>query len=361
MQSEAEQTVLWWSRSGRDYSRDRIVRTCLAELGWSVIDFQPKVSSLGATEASLRRIPATRVVWVPCFRQRDVAAAARWAGRRRIPLIFDPLISAYDKQVFERKKFPEESRRARRLLQQETQQFATADVLIADTELHADYFSQTHGIARDKITVVPVGAEESVFQPAPQRRFSPPLRALFYGSFIELQGPEFITRAAVQTPGVQWTFIGSGPLLEQCQRIAADAAHITWSARVPYETLNARIADSDVVLGVFGTGRKAGRVIPNKVYQPLACGRPVVSRLSDAYPEEIRSSDADNSGIVFVPPGDPKALSDAVCELADSPQRLSRAAAAARATYERFFSYECVRSCVAAALDTALRRSRNNG
>jgi hypothetical protein len=139
-------SVLWWGRFDPDYSRNRILRKLLPELGWNIVDFHPRFSPLGDLEARLKRIGKPDLVWVPCFRQRDLAAASRWARRHGVPLLFDPLISAYDKQIFERKKYAPQSRQARRLHRWEQSLFKQADILLADTQPHADYFSEEFDI-----------------------------------------------------------------------------------------------------------------------------------------------------------------------------------------------------------------------
>ena len=150
--------------------------------------------------------------------------------------------------------------------------------MIADTSPHADYFHKTFDVPRQRIVVIPVGAEESHFQPQPQRAPDETVHVMFYGSFIGLQGPEVIARAASRLPEVRWTFLGDGFLKSACVELAGQAEHVEFVPWVPYDELPRRIASADVLLGVFGTSDKAGRVIPNKVYQSLACGRPVLTR-----------------------------------------------------------------------------------
>lgn len=339
-------SVLWWSRGGRDYSRDRIVRNAFRSLGWNIQDFRPRVSQVGDLEASLRRTARPDVVWVPCFRQRDAAAARRWATRHNVPLVLDPLISAWDKQVFERRKFDVSSRSARRLLHWESRLFRAADIVVADTQCHAEFFCEAHGVESEKTAVIPVSAEETIFRMQPSDGSNHPIRALFYGSFIGLQGPQYIAEAARQTDEVNWTFIGSGPLLSQCHEIAGDCSHVQFVSRIPYETLPDRIADADILLGVFGTSEKANRVIPNKVYQALACGRPVVTREANAWPHELRAIDDSKTGVTYVPPGNPQAIAAAVRYLAQPGIDLSIRSRAARATFEQHFSESRVQAAV---------------
>jgi glycosyltransferase involved in cell wall biosynthesis len=341
--------MLWWGRFDPDYSRNRIVRQCLAELGWRIDDFQPHLSFCGDLEARWKIADRPELVWVPCFRQRDIAAASRWARRLHIPLLADPLISAYDKQVFEREKYPPGSRAAQRLLAWERDLLQRADLVLADTHGHADYFHDTLGVKRERLHVVPIGAEEALFVAKPKRPGTP-LEIFFYGSFIGLQGPQTIIEAAqrYQGPAVRWHLAGAGPLLDQCRALAAEHPDIVFENWIPYPELPARIHRADLLLGIFGATAKAGRVIPNKVYQALACGRPVVTMTSPAYPAELR--ERRDCGILWVPPADPDALAQAVAQCAAQQAQLPELGAQARACYERYFSMASVRSALVEAL-----------
>ena len=348
----AGRQMLWWGRFDPAYSRNGVLRKHLAALGWSVTDFFPRFCPFGDIEAALRRLPKPDAVWVPSFRQRDVAAARRWCDRKGVPLIFDPLISSYDKQVFERRKLAEGSRAAQRLLAQERALFAKADILLADTACHADFFEQTLCVSKEKIHVVYVGADETLFEAVPARTSVGPVEALFYGSFIPLHGAETIIEAArvYQGPPVRWCLLGDGPEKPACVAAAAGLPHVAFENPIPYAQLPSRILRADILLGVFGTTQKAGRVIPNKVFQSLASGHPVITRSSAAYPPETQSSPA----FAFVPPGNPQALAAAVAAWALQRESLAGRAQAARALYETYFSAWVVRNQLARSLE-ALR------
>lgn len=345
-------TVLWWGRSDPGYSRNRILRKLLGELGWQITDFRPTLSGLADWEARLRRFPKPDLVWVPCFRQRDLAAASRFARAHDVPLVFDPLISAYDKQVDERGKLSLDSPRAKRLLAWERKLFQLADQIIADTPAHADYFAEVLGVSRDKVAVVYVGAEETLFTPHPIMPKQPgePLEVLFYGSFIPLQGPETIIEAArlYQGPHVKWTLIGQGPLRRKCEEKAAGMNNVMFEDWLPYEKLPARIGQADILLGVFGSTPKAGRVIPNKVYQSLACGRAVVTSSANAYPEPLRIGE--NTGLVWTTAGNAHSLAEQVAALAADRDRLNALGNAAAETSRQFFSRDAIRNQLAATM-----------
>ena len=97
-----------------------------------------------------------------------------------------------------------------------------------------------------------------------------------------------------------------------------------WIDWVPAAQLPAIVAGHDVCLGIFGTGPKALRVVPNKVFQGAAAGCAIVT--SDTPPQRRVLADA----AVLVPPGDAEALAAALLRLADDRDELARLRAAAR-------------------------------
>jgi len=327
------------------------------ELGWRIATFRPRVSRFGDWEARLRRLAPPDLVWVPGFRQRDLAAAARWAHAHGIALIADPLISAYAKQVFERHKWAPDSRAAERLRRSEGALFALADAVVADTPAHAAFFHEALGVPEEKLHLIWLGAEEAHFRPTP---LPPPSEAgpeaLFWGSFLPLHGPQTIVAAAqiYHGPPLRLTLIGSGPLYAACAQSATGLApNITFTLAppIPYERLPERVSSAHFVLGYFGDTPQAARAISNKVFQGMASGRPVVTRTAPSYPPEVRDKPATETGLLWVPPADPAALAATLATLAgDSPQHWQRLGAAAAATFRTHFAEAVIRAQLAALL-----------
>ena len=225
--------------------------------------------------------------------------------------------------------------------------FSRADLVIADTTLHAQFFIEILNASAEKTHVIPVGAEEPLFSEQPYDS-SQRTEVLFFGSFIHLQGPDVIIKAARLVPELQWIMLGNGPLLESCRNLARGMDNISFEHWLPYSELPGRIGTADILLGIFGQSPKAGRVIPNKVYQALACGRPVITRHSDAYPASIR--DNSDNGITFIPPGDAPALAAAVRAMVGPGVPLSLRCHRARQIYECCFSEEMLKKALHDAL-----------
>jgi glycosyltransferase involved in cell wall biosynthesis len=70
-------------------------------------------------------------------------------------------------------------------------------------------------------------------------------------------------------------------------------------------------------------------VIPNKAFQALACGTPLVTADTPAARELLTDDDT----ALLVPPGDPRALADALRRLAAEPDTAARIASAGHTVY----------------------------
>jgi len=184
-------------------------------------------------------------------------------------------------------------------------------------------------VPAERLVVVPVGAEPDRFPAVPPPPGPP--TALFYGKLAPLHGVATVLDAA-RRPGVPPVrLIGDGQLGGWlADELARDRPPgLTWERWVPYERLGEEVGAAAICLGVFGTGDKASRVVPNKVWQAMAAGRPVVTADTPAAREELE----DGRTALLVPPGDPAALAAALARLAADGDLRDRMGRAARAAY----------------------------
>ncbi len=232
-----------------------------------------------------------QAVLLPYFAYLDILVLWPFAKLRRTPLILDAFIPLYDTLVHDRKMLSPRNPLAWLAWGWEWLALHAADMVIFDTRAHQDYFSKTFGLNPHKCGVVYVGVEPEFFQPqsANVRKDTTRTTVLFYGQFIPLHGIETIIEAAqlCNDDTIDWVLIGTGQEANKIQKMLEEkpVQNLQWIKWVNYEELNSWIQQADICLGIFGKSEKANRVIPNKVFQILASGKPLVTRDSDAMRE----------------------------------------------------------------------------
>jgi glycosyltransferase involved in cell wall biosynthesis len=314
--------VLYFGTYERGYPRNAQVISCLRGAGVEVIErhvpvwdgrehkFSAGLGSalrLARAELSLlRRVDVdfdALVVGYPG--QLDLPAARRLARGR--PVVLNPLVSLADTLVSDRARFAEGSVAGRTLRAIDRAAFRAADLVVADTHAQAAFFAE---IGARRVEVCFVGAEERLF--APPWEQPDELTCLFVGKLIPLHGLETILGAARLVPEIRFRVVGSGQLDSLLETRPPNVDWIRW---VEYERLPGELRAAGCALGIFGTSAKASRVIPNKVFQALACGAPVVTADTPAARELLTHDES----ALLVPQGDAEALAGALRRLANDP------------------------------------------
>jgi glycosyltransferase involved in cell wall biosynthesis len=268
------------------------------------------------------RAPAHDAVIVGYMGHLDVLVLWPFAKLRGVPVIWDAFLSIYNTVVEDRRILAPSNPLAWLLFAWEWLACRSVRTVVLDTRAHGEYFSDRFGLRRENLSSVLVGAETESFPPASGHEAgSGPLTVLFYGQFIPLHGIDTIVRAAQAAArtkdgeAIRWVIIGGGQEKERIHSLIGEApAAIELIPWVAFETLHEHIARADICLGIFGDTAKAARVIPNKVFQVVSAGAPLITRESPAIRELLS---ADMPGIRLVPPADPEALLEAVRELRD--------------------------------------------
>jgi glycosyltransferase involved in cell wall biosynthesis len=352
MSTDRRPRLLWLGTYESDYPRTRVLQEGLRALGAEPLSCHAPVWELTRHKAgdflSARRAPATlrryAAAWAAVARAQrrigevDAVVAgypaqldAPWAWlaarARRVPLVVDAMISLSDTLGGDRARAGGAAVRALELVDRAA--VRAGSLVMTDTQAHADWFRSQFGVPPERLAVVRVGAEEDRFPSAPPAPDGP---VLFYGKLSPLHGVGTVL-AAAREPGVPPVrLIGEGQLgtwlaAELARDAPAGVTHVPW---VPYERLAGELAAATVALGVFGASAKAARVVPNKVYQAMAVGRPIVT----ADTPGVREVLTDERDALLVPAADPGALAAALRRLAADAELRARLGAAARDRYE---------------------------
>jgi glycosyltransferase involved in cell wall biosynthesis len=299
----------------------------LAWRAWRLLRQEPSIEWIWVTEGGHRLVPWVRLL-------------ARASGRK---VVFDPFLSRYNTRVEDRGLHRPGGFQALICRWQDWSSTHAADLLVFDTEEHRDYFYRNYRL-RQPWLILPVGVPETVFHPQDRLSVRDPypagtdFRVLFYGSYIPLQGAEWIVEAAALLKGeaIRFTLVGDGQTFPAtaARARALGLDNLDFVKPVPETDLPAYLAHADLCLGIFGDTAKAANVVPNKVVQASAMGRPILTRDSPA----IRRYFRDGVSLALTAPGDARALADAILALRARPASLAALGAEARKVFEAGFS-----------------------
>ena len=203
------------------------------------------------------------------------------------------------------------------------------------------------GISAERVTVVSNGVDPAMYFPAND---APPASALearkgtvvvgYLGNFGAGQGLGVVLDAARRLAAgrepVRFVLAGDGT---DRDRICAEAERLSLPnmdilPAVPKEHTRAFYNNCDVCLVPLAPLPIFSGALPTKLFEIMACGRPVVASASGLVPEVLAASGAGWS----VPPGDGEALARALSQLVHRPagERAAMGARGTRYVNERF-------------------------
>jgi len=264
-------------------------------------------------------------IFVPAFRHKDVLLAKLIGLLTNKPVVFDPLVSRYETKVLDQKRVPAYSMQARYNFKIDRLSFKLADIILVDTFAHADFYAREFGINRSKFSRVPVGVSDELFsliktEGKEESRKGNNFLVQFYGSFLPLQGIEYIVQAArivgTRDKTICFELIGSGQTFAMIKGLIEELEfkNIVLRNWVPFNELPELISRADICLGIFGNTEKARRVVPNKVFQCLSLKKPVITGRTPAILEFF----VDRENILLCEPANADSLARAIMVLKDN-------------------------------------------
>lgn len=234
---------------------------------------------------------------------------------RKKTVIMDFFISMYDTLVCDRKKVRKDSFFAGLLHQIDEKTLAYADRVVVDTRAHGDFFCKEFGAKPEKMDVLYLQANKSIYYPREQKKKSmlqDKFIVLYFGSILPLQGVDVVIQAAelLQDYSNIYFYI-IGPVNSGLKKMHQDnVEYIDWLSQ---EKLAEYIAMADLCLAGHFSGEieKARRTIPGKAYIYDAMEKKILLGENAANHELFEAG----NGKYFVQMGNPRALADKIVEI----------------------------------------------
>jgi glycosyltransferase involved in cell wall biosynthesis len=269
-----------------------------------------------------------------------VGVIAHW---RKIPILFDAFVSNYDTLVDDRQVITERSIFARLAMWLDHLAVRMADFVLLDTPQHVDYFCRTFSLSPEGVGSIPVGCNEEIFfshQKTTQKKDVTGI--LYYCTYQPLHGAHLVVEAAkaLKNENIFFHLIGTGQEFPRVQALAENyqLANIKFTPFIPLDILRDEIRQADICLGGhFGTSEKAKRVVPGKIYQILAIGRPLIAAKTIANVSLL----TDRESAILVPPDNAIALAEAIRNLHHDPTLREKIAEGGQQVYR-----QCCREAV---------------
>jgi len=276
-----------------------------------------------------------------------------WRG----PVIADGYFSIYDTLVNDKAKAGPNSILGRLCYGLDRYMLRKADLVMTDTLEHVRYFQQTFSVTNTTLERLWISAQDTVFtrQAALPLRDGETCEILFWGGFVPLQGVDAIIRAAHRLSGqpVHFTIVGAGQTYQACSDLAdnlatENVAFLGWQTPEEIREIANR---SHLILGIFGTTDKAARVIPNKAFEALALGKPLITGDSPASRELLQ----DGHDAMLVPLGDFEALAERITWARENYDAALAIGSCGHSTFMDKASPACISDLLAGYVQTQVR------
>ncbi|WP_154224010.1 glycosyltransferase [Marinicella rhabdoformis] len=241
-----------------------------------------------------------------------------WWKFRKNKVIIDFFISFHDTLVHDRKKFKDQGFVSNRLLWLDKFTLRKADLIIADTAHHAEYFIQDLNANRSKTTVLYLEADSTYYFPQnvpKHEKYRNDFVVFYFATVLPLQGVDVVIDAITQISDAQIYFVFVGPLSQSQKDKLHLQEKLTYYPWLEQVNLAELIAQADLCLaGHFNDSiKKAKRTIPGKAYIFEAMEKKMLLGENEAnkerYPQQYKN-------VKFVEMGSSQTLKEAILSVA---------------------------------------------
>ncbi|MBI4471163.1 MAG: glycosyltransferase [Acidobacteria bacterium] len=188
--------------------------------------------------------------------------------------------------------------------------FRHANLNVALTP-HLKSYIQSYGVPESRIRLLPSGVDTQMFCPGArnaqmlrQWNIEPDDRViLFMGTIYRFSGLDRVItdlhKLLARHPRTKLLIVGSGEDEQRLKQLAVErnvASNVVFGGLLPYSALPDLIRSSDVCINPFELNGITQNILPTKLFQYLACARPVVAT---ELPGTLNFLGGEQQGIVY--------------------------------------------------------------
>lgn len=305
------------------------------------------------------KIKNVDVVWgtsPPLF---QAYSAMRFAKLKHIPFIFEVRDLwpdfAIELGVIKNRAIITLSRwLERRLVQQ-------ADIVIVNSPGYVDHVIN---LGARRVELIPNGVDPDMFDPDANGmafRQQHNLRDKYIVCYLGAHGMsndlDVVLKAAHNLRGfedIHFLFVGDGKekqhLVSTARQLNLD--NVTFLAAIPKSHVNEILAASNACLAILKPIPLYKTTYPNKVFDYMAAGKPVLCAIDGVIREVVENSGAG----LFIPPGDPAELSKGILFLRDHPRISKKMGIAGRNSAKQNYNRKTMSGMLAAVIGTLKKK-----
>jgi glycosyltransferase involved in cell wall biosynthesis len=238
--------------------------------------------------------------------------------------------------------------------------YRAADLIVINSPGFRNHIKARGG---GRIKVVPNGSDPGMFKPAAKgadfrhaHNLQDKFVVLYAGAHGAANGLSTVLDAAnllKDQSQIAFVLIGDGkdkPLLTQ-RAAELNLNNLHMLSPLPKEQIAEALAAADACLAILQPIELFKTVYPNKVFDYMAAGRPVLLAVDGVIRRVVEGAGAG----VFVPPGNPEALETAIRKMAANPIASKRMGAAGRNHLEQYFNRPILALKMQAVLEETAR------
>jgi len=229
-------------------------------------------------------------------------------------IIFDAFASLYLTNVKDRQTCSEKSLHAKYYAWLDKISVQLANKVLLDTQAQINFYVKKYKLNKNKFVRLFVGCDNLIFKPQYQINSSEKFIVHWHGYIVPFYSVETIILAAdllKNKTDIEFHLITRfNTKYDKIQKLIKklNLINVSFFPETKRHKLNLFINKAQICLGIFGNNKKAQVVIPNKIYEAMACAKPIITANQPAVHELFTNQ----QNILLCQPNNPQDLADKI-------------------------------------------------